>query len=906
MNSKEDTPRSRLRRIMRASATAIILALLAFTGIAFGVASGAYLVYSRDLPELPDFKHYQPQRASVFYADDGTIIGTFYRERRIPVMAEDLPPRVINAFLAAEDNRFYQHFGIDVIGIARAFFYDLKRGSYAQGGSTITQQVARRLVLSRDRTLQRKVCEAILACKLEYRLAKKELLEIYLNELYLGKQCYGVEAAALSYFGKHAAELSIAEAAMLAGMVSNPAAYNPGVLLERALFKRQLVLQQMLRRGYINRDHYEKALLEKPTLKDSFPPLVVRMPYFTETVRQYIIGKYGEEALYNQGLKVWTTCDPMLQEKAAEAVVKGAQAWGRRRGQPAGLLRRLGSSEAEAFLAGSEDKKYQSGQIVTGLVMKSLDHKSLRSGYAREDLRMYLIALPGGREAHATAKGDALYRRRDLVRMRVVRVEGEMIHLEALSLPAVESALVSIENSTGYVRALIGGLDYNRSTFNRATQARRQPGSAFKPIVFSAALEEKRYGPNTVINDEPIVVFIPSTDPPLWFPSNSDGSYLGPISLRDALVHSRNVVAVKVILDVGVDRVTSLARRLGIASPWGHHLSLALGACEVTLLELTSAYSVFPNLGIQAKPVFVKRVVDRYGQVLEDNAVSEVRSFSPKEQSPHSSFPPQAQAAAGTGYQCLNGDMGPEPCQPTRFAPLIFHSCMTGAFGSAMIPGTHGRRRQVMSPETAYVMLSMLRETCIRGTASPVRRTGRKDLAGKTGTTDNCTDAWFIGCNPRYTTGVWVGHDKMEPLGSGEFGAKAALPIWQDFMKSVPEDEENEISPPPRVVFPHWAKGRRDRSRGLLECAPHFDEQRHTIAKSPLDDARKVIQAHLSTDEIKKLNKGMITTDGITTIGRIFTDRGGLVLSDYVVAQGEEIEIHGWRNETGRLSTDNR
>ena len=543
-----------------------ILLLAAGSFGLLGATLAVYLIFSADLPKIPDLRAYRPKTVSTFYAEDGTVIGVFYKEKRFPVSVDSLPPHVINAFLAAEDARFFSHTGVDLFGVIRALITNVKAGNYAQGGSTITQQVTRNFILSKEKKISRKVREAILSLRLEKTLTKREILELYLNEIYLGTRSYGAEAAARTYFGKGASDLSVAEAAQLAGLVSSPSKYSPHRNPDISLKRRDFVLASMLRGSFISDEQYREAIKEIPKLRESLPNPYERVPYFTEAARQYIVAKYGSDRLYNEGLQVWTTCDIPLQDKAQEVLLKGAAGWEKRQGRPSGLVRRLKPKEVREFLGNSAKESYSLGDSILALVITNHSRTSQKKSKSKLGPEQELtLALAGDKRFQMELKSPVAFRTNDLVQFRVTEVEGSKISLEHEALPAVEGALVCIENNTGYVRALAGGLDFERSNFNRAVQALRQPGSAFKPFVYAAALEYAAYSPHTLIADDPIAVVTGPREPE-WIPRNSDSQYMGLMTLREALARSRNVAAVKLLMDVGVETTVSLAHEMGIRS----------------------------------------------------------------------------------------------------------------------------------------------------------------------------------------------------------------------------------------------------------------------------------------------------------------------------------------------------
>ena len=721
-----------------------ILLVVALCAGLIGGGLGAYLRFVEGLPKVPDLRNYRPKTVSTFYSEDGTVIGVFYKEKRFPVPLNSLPKHVVEAFLAAEDARFFSHTGVDALGIARAAIKNLKAGNFAQGGSTITQQLTKNFILSREKRLSRKIKEAILSFRLEKTLSKEEILEIYLNEIYLGKGCYGIESAARTYFDKNAKELTVAEAAMLAGFIANPSKYSNPRNLEVSLKRREYVLENMVRYHFLTEEAYREAVQEPAQFKEHQATPYDRVPYFTETVRRYIVDKYGENKLYNEGLQVWTTCDLALQDKASESLANGTKAWEKRQHRPAGLVKRLRKSEAREFLNSTARTSYRVGDVVRAMVVEIHKPPKKKGKKTQTSSRDCTVALAGDVRIRMHIESSVPCRPRHLLEFRVQEVQDGLPVLEHQTVPPIQGAVVCIENKTGYVRALVGGVDFERSPFNRAIQAFRQPGSAFKPLVYAAALEWGNYSPNTLIVDEPIAVV---TDPRggEWVPGNADAQYRGLMTLRDALAQSRNVVAIKLLMDTGLDPAVRMARRMGIRSRLDKNLSLCLGTSEVTPLSLTAAYSVFPNMGVRVEPVLVKKVVDRFGNVLEDNTLPKVdlsiqtvqASFDDTDETfEHGTANPptleQEQESENLDYSAHGI---PPALEPALSLHPAVEALLSGA-GAGAPPrvSVRSRPQRAISPTTAYLMVSMLRKTCVNGTAAAVRRLKRHDLAGKTGT----------------------------------------------------------------------------------------------------------------------------------------------------------------------------
>lgn len=720
-------------------------------------AGGAALWYlwSSNLPYIGILEDYNPPTISVIYSSDGQIIGRFWEEKRIVVPLERIPKHVIHAFVAAEDARFFEHRGIDVIGIFRALIKNITARKIEQGGSTITQQVTRSLLLKNTkRTYRRKAREALLSIQIEKNFSKDRILFLYLNQIYLGHGAYGVEAAARTYFGKSVQELDLAEAALLAGLPQAPARYSPVTHFERAKKRQRYVLQRMREEGYITKDQEIKAYREPLKIIGKEEDYYRRAPYFTEYVRQYLVRKYGKERLYRGGLRVYTTVNLQMQKAAQDALQKGLAELDKREGYR-GPIRHIEESELpsykERMLSDLPPSELKPGSTVEALV-EGVDDK-------RQRAELWIFGERGilpfsGMEWARKPDPELPYYKAKVKKISEVLTPGDVILVKIrakarppfswiVSLeqePQVQGALLCMEPDTGKVRAMVGGRDFSVSQFNRAIQARRQPGSAFKPIIYAAALD-KGMSPADVIVDAPFVSDN-GNDERVWKPRNYKGRFFGPTILRTALAKSRNVITVKILRKIGIDYVISYARLLGIKSPLSADLSLALGSSGLSLLELTRAYCVFASQGFLPRPIFVERVLDRNGQVIEEN---------------------QSEA------------------------------------------------EQVISPQTAYVMTDLLKAVVQEGTGWRVKALHRP-VAGKTGTTNDLRDAWFMGYTPQLATGVWVGYDDRTPMGKGETGSRAASPIWLYFMKQVLKSMPVEDFPvPDGVVF-----AKIDAKTGLL------------------------------------------------------------------------------------------
>ncbi len=725
-----------------------------------GLSVGAYFWYlwSSNLPYVGSVKDYRPPVITRIYSDDGEVIGRLWEEKRTVVPLSALPDHLINAFVAAEDSRFFEHQGVDIQGIVRAFLKNLSAGKVEQGGSTITQQVTKSLILKNvKKTYRRKVREAILSIQLEKTFSKEHILFLYLNQIYLGQGAYGVEAATQTYFGKPAKDLTLAEAALLAGLPQAPARYSPVSHFDRAKARQKYVLSRMLEEGFIDEASRTLALETELDIRMKGVNTFERAPYFSEHVRRYLLEKYGKDLLYRGGLDVYTTLDLKMQVIGREALGKGLTDLDKREGYR-GPIRHLSAEEirdyevraAHAFSmsppkVGSAVKKtvMNVDSVVQGLVTKVDDEKSrvsIRLGKEMACLplkEMKWARKPDKKAPYYAArvkKPSSVLKSGDVVLVRVLKRygDGENFTWEVAleQTPMAQGALVCLNPETGEVKAMLGGRSFDDSQFNRAIQSRRQPGSAFKPLIYSAALDQGM-SPVSIIMDSPYVS-TPNADGEVWKPKNYKKKFYGPTLIRTGLAKSRNVITVKILNKIGVNYAISYARNMGIESDLTPDLSLALGSSGVSLMELTRAYAVFANGGMLVKPFFVKRILDRGGQVIEEN-------------------------------------------QPET--------------------------TPVLSKETAFVMTDLLKAVVTEGTGWRVRAL-KRPAAGKTGTTNDLRDAWFMGYTPDLVTGVWVGYDDSREMGKGETGSRAASPIWLDFMQGVlAEKPVKDFQIPKGVVF---------------------------------------------------------------------------------------------------------
>ena len=712
----------------------VVVLLFGATAVA-GVMLGLLAAYQSDIPLIEELEAYEGTATTIVYDREGAEIGQFAVERRIEVEYEDLPQHLRDAFVAAEDQRFWRHFGFDPMGIARAIWDNYRAGRIVSGASTITQQVARDLFLNREETLERKIKEAITAFRIERAYRKEEILTFYANQVHLGYNNEGIEAAAQFYLNRTASDLSVGEAAMLVGIAPNPSRWNPFRSLEAAERRRDVVLERMVTEEFLSPEAMEAARAEpirlRPRGADPFAP------HFMEMVRGYLRDHYGDSRTYRGGLRVHTTLDRRMQRSANESVDLALRAHDKRMGFR-GFARNVLDEGMEP--AGYEDDSWRTplaiGSVVRGVVSAAGPEPEIRIGDYRARVD------PGSLPWTFRTAGE-LFRVGDVGWFRIranepeagAEEDSEAPGEERLNLdlpllvaleqePLAEGAFLALEIGTGAIRAVVGGFDFERSEFNRAIQARRQPGSSFKPFAYGAALATGRLAPTSLLLDEPFTWIDPVSDKP-YEPQNYDDEHRGWITMRNAFEGSRNVPAVRMVHDIGPENVVALARRLGIGGELLPVLSITLGSSDVTLLEMVSAYSAFPNQGVRMEPFFVSRITDRDGRELE------------------------------------------------RFYPET----------ASVIPA-----------DLAYVITHLLEGVVARGTAVRARQLGRP-VAGKTGTTNEFTDAWFLGFDPEIAAGVWVGNDNNETLGNRESGARVALPAWLRFMETGRPD-------PPRSGFP--------------------------------------------------------------------------------------------------------
>ena len=752
-----------------------ILSYILLTTTTLGIlgicaALGLYIWFGKELPSITKVHDYRPAQVTTVYARDNSVLGYFFREKRFLINLDQIPKHVIDSFLGAEDSSFYSHHGVDIKAILAAFITNLKEGDVKRGGSTITQQVVKRLLLTSEKSYERKVKEAILAYRLEKYLTKEEILYIYLNQIYLGNSSYGIEAAARTYFGKHAKDLTLAESAVLAGLPQAPSRNNPYREPDHIKNRQVGILNNMLNKGFITRQQYEEAVAQ-PLVYQAMPDPSWKLgAWYLEEVRRQLIAflseenvqrlglqidMFGEQAVYEAGLHVYTAMDPIHQDSAEKALRQGVYDAYRRSGWH-GPIRQIPATEIEAFLKqqdftpASLDNAGWAQAVVTAVEMSGA---SVRLGNYKGHIS--LAGMPWARTPNLRVTPEGAGKRTDA---RKVVAPGDVIWVSAVGttgnsnpvglpagdkvpaydpstvtrdtviplaleqLPKIQGAVASIDVASGDLVAIVGGFDFSpESQFNRATQAKRQPGSSFKPVVYSAALDNG-FTAGSVLMDSPFVLVDPWTKK-VWKPGNFDGKFLGPIILRTALAKSRNVCTVRVAQQIGMQSVIDRSHALGIEGEIPAVLAISLGSWEVTPLGMAEAYTTFANQGTYLKPRIISSIANCWNEPLVN--------FEPD-------------------------------------------------------------RRPAITPQNAFVMASLLKDVVNAGTASRARVLGRP-VAGKTGTSNEERDAWFIGFSPYLVTSVYIGYDDHGPMGRNETGGRAAVPVFIDYRKQVdhlytPED----------------------------------------------------------------------------------------------------------------------
>lgn len=723
-----------------------------FAVIAFVVIITSVWQISQELPEYRQLEKYEPAVTTRLYAGDGQVMMEYAAEKRLFVPEDKIPKLVKQAFISAEDKTFYHHFGVDFVGIARAVLTNIKHfgsGRRPSGASTITQQVAKNFLLSSEVSYKRKIKEALLAIKMEQAFSKEHILELYLNEIYLGNRSYGVAAAAMNYFGKSLDELNLAEAAYLAALPKGPNNYNPKTKYDAAVSRRNWVIDRMVEDGYVSEDEGETAKAEPLEVISNRGALVKYAQYFSEDVRRQVKKEFGDDAVYEGGLLIRTTLNPRLQEIATKAFAKEIENYDRRHGWR-GPLQNIALEDGwkEVFLSLDKPLGVKDSWVLAIVKEVSADKALIETqsgikgeiplsvvSWARKNLKNQSVGGQPQKVTEVLKKGDIiLVEPIDEKDTAARNMPQNSYYLR--QLPNVEGGLIALDPHTGKILAMVGGYSFQKSQYNRATQAKRQTGSAFKPIVYLAALENG-YEPTDLILDAPFVLD-QGKGQPLWKPANYSKKFYGLMTLRQGIEKSRNLMTIRLAQDVGMDKVAEYAKKMGVNDNLPELLSMSLGAGETKLINMASAYGIFVNGGKKISPYLIERIQDRHGRTI---------------------------------YRHDN-----RPCD----------NCSVDKWEDQPVPVLQDTREQVIDPLSAYQMVSILEGVVQYGTGGRLRSIG-KHLAGKTGTTNENQDAWFVGFSPDLVVGVYVGFDEPRSLGRYETGASAALPVFYEFMQNALE-----------------------------------------------------------------------------------------------------------------------
>lgn len=737
------------------------------------VLSGAFLYLSPSLPSVDALRSVELQIPLRVFSSDGKLIAEFGEMRRSPIKFAEIPPHFIQALLSAEDDNFENHYGVDPSSLMRAASQLVRSGHIQTGGSTITMQVAKNYFLTSERSFSRKITEILLALQIERQLTKDEILELYVNKIYLGNRAYGIEAAAQVYYGKSIRDVSLAQMAMIAGLPKAPSRFNPLANPVRSKERRDWILGRMFRLGKIDEASYKTAISEPLNASYHVPTPEVSAPWIAEMARAEMVGRYGSEA-YTQGFNVTTTVPSNLQEDANQAISAGLIAYDQRHGYRGPEARLPGKTQRDWTQELTRQRPLNGLEpaIVTkvdktGIVVLTRDDKQEPVAWdsmkwARPFMNTNSVGRMPAQPADVAQVGDLI---------RVQRQDDDTLKFS--QVPTVQSALVSLDPRSGAIRALVGGFSFEQSNYNRAMQAKRQPGSSFKPFIYSAALDSG-YTPASLVNDAPIVFVDESVDK-VWRPKNDTNTFLGPIRLREALYKSRNLVSIRVLQSMGVDTTIDYISKFGFnKQDLPRNLSLALGTATLTPMEIATGWSVFANGGYKVSPYLIERIDSRNGETLfQANPptvpVDEIAAATP-----------QAAPASATPVS----------------APIAMDATLTPGAPPAPVIA-----ERIIDGRTAFILTSMLEDVIKKGTGRRAMALGRTDLAGKTGTTNDSKDAWFSGYNADYMTTVWSGFDQPETLGRHEFGGTVSLPIWMTYMAAALKDKPAHVQPEPEGIL---------------------------------------------------------------------------------------------------------
>jgi penicillin-binding protein 1A len=778
----------------------------------------SYVYLAPSLPSAAGMRTMPLQVPLRVYTRSGALISQIGEQRRVPVSYEEIPQLVREAFLAAEDDRFFQHGGIDYFSALRSIYVDLTTGDYSQGASTITMQTARNMFLTHDKKIGRKLQEIFVTLRMERDFTKQEILETYLNVIFFGQRAYGVAAAAEVYFGKPLSELSVAEAAMLGGLPQAPSRYNPVTSPQRATERRRYVLQRMQALHYIDADTARRAMGEEIRAREYAPRFEVEAPYVAEIARQQVVARFGEGAV-NAGYRAITTIDGRLQTAANRALRLGLIDYDRRHGyrgpvRKATLDADSTRQQLETLLGDLPPIGNLQPAAVVSVAPAAARVYVRGTGFAQIDWD----GMSWARGNAATGKADSILHRGDLI---YVLSDGRGA-AQLGQIPEVQGALVALDPQDGAVVALVGGFDYFSNAWNHATQARRQPGSGFKPFLYSCALEHE-FTPSSIIMDAPVVMAEGGSEQ-IWRPENAGGAFNGPTRLREALVHSRNLVSIRLLRAVGTDDVMSYATRFGFErSSMPDNLTLALGTLSATPLQVATGYATFANGGYKVDPYFIERIENGLGETVWRAAPKVVCSTCGSADAPEAATAPApppgtgpaadarvSPAAAQAGVVVPLTAAAEAPPPPSARSVLTL-APPTSERSQPLLPAAR-RAPRIISAANAWLMDDIMGDVIKRGTGVRARALGRDDISGKTGTTNDSHDTWFNGFNPGLEATVWVGYDQEQPLGEGEEGSSVAVPIWVRLMR----EGLRAVPDVPRPVPPGLVSARINAQTGLL------------------------------------------------------------------------------------------
>jgi len=739
--------------------------LLAGFSVTLVTFAGLYLYLSPKLPSVESLREVKLQTPLRVYSSDGKLIGEFGEQRRTPLTYNQIPPLYIKALLSAEDAEFFEHHGVSPKGMLRAASQILKSGAIQSGGSTITQQLARDFFLTRKQIFSRKFNEILLSLEIERKFTKEEILELFNNKMFFGNRAYGLQAAAQIYYGKDVHQLSVAQYAMIVGVLKAPSAYNPLANLKRAMIRRNWIIGRMYELRHIDQATYEAAINEPNTASYHGTTLDVQAPYISEMARQEVLDRFGDKA-YTDGYKVYTSVDSAMQATAQAAVLTGLLNYDQRHGYRGPELRLKPSADTDLIdwqdqlqditpLGGQEPAAVVDvGEKSLRVLLSNGDFVELGWEQGLSNVRPYITEDSRG-AAYKTV--TEFLKPGDVV--RVTKDHDDQWHFS--QVPAIQAALVSLDPMDGAIRSLVGGLDFNQSHYNRATQGSRQPGSSFKPLIYTAALENG-FTPASIINDAPIVIENTGTGV-AWRPENDDGKFTGPMRLRQALYRSRNLVSIRLLRSIGMQTALDSLARFGFnPKEFPRDLTLALGTHALTPIQMATAYASFANGGFKVDPYLVTRIEDGTGKVVYE-------------------------------------------ANPKRVCKECESNQVRYADDGSVLPSTPSmdssqRAPRIIDARIAYIIDSMLRDVVDKGTGRLAKQLGRNDIAGKTGTTNGPRDSWFSGYNPNIVTSVWVGFDANTLLGRKEFGSSAALPMWIDFMRIALEGVPDQLARQPEGI----------------------------------------------------------------------------------------------------------